>query len=116
MRKPPTCSTCGAEKPTDNAWCSNGYHIIQSGGLVTNDDSSQSQWNGTEWEHHPIYSPAVLSDQVTELRELLSSIWLYTNWRRVTMQLTTEQRELWLSIIVEDSEGPIDPKDWRWWA
>jgi len=49
-----------------------------------------------------------------ELKDLLASIWLYAHWRHVTMQLTTEQRELWLSILVEKCD--LDAKDWRWWA
>lgn len=51
-------------------------------------------------------------------RDLLTSIWLYVDWRYVTRQLTTTQRELWADAI--DAEGavrhPDDPTQAdRWW-
>ena len=85
------CTTCGAAEPAQNTWCSNAFHAPY------------------------VYSAAVLRGEMDDLRDLLSSIWLYTNWKNVTMHLTTEQREMWLAIIVAGSEAGIDPKDWRWW-
>ena len=50
---------------------------------------------------------------------VLAQLWLYTNWRYVTSQLTTEEREIWADAIDNhwrrvDPADPIDPVD-RWW-
>jgi len=56
--------------------------------------------------------------------DLLSSIWLYIDWRYVTRQLTTEQKELFADAVDADSarvaaqEGPAygpPSKAERWW-
>ena len=49
-------------------------------------------------------------------RDLLGTLWLYTNWRYVTKNLTTEQRELWADAIDEwhASQGE-ENKIERWW-
>lgn len=49
-------------------------------------------------------------------RELLGVLWLYTNWRYITRNLTTPQRELWADAIDEwhlsmGEENKIE----RWW-
>jgi hypothetical protein len=51
-------------------------------------------------------------------QDLLGDIWLYVNWRQVTRNLTTEQKELWAAAI-EASSHRSDPGlevtvD-RWW-
>lgn len=61
-------------------------------------------------------------EELAALRDLLGSIWLYTNWRAVTKQLTAEQRELWAFTIdavvgpgmVSPDESPRPVAD-RWW-
>jgi hypothetical protein len=55
-------------------------------------------------------------DVVRSYRELLWTIWLYVDWRYVTRQLTTEQKELWADAV--DQSG--DPEEQgqnadRWW-
>lgn len=57
-----------------------------------------------------------------QLRELLGSIWLYINWRYVTKQLTTEQKELFAREVdadiiagqIADGETSRPVAD-RWW-
>lgn len=55
---------------------------------------------------------------ITEVEELLASIWLYVNWYSVTRQLTTDQKNLWANAIdaVHDRNFPDDnsPVE-RWW-
>lgn len=63
-----------------------------------------------------------LAAEVERLRELLDSIWLYVEWRWVTRQLTTDQKNLWADAVdttsmarqVEDGEEPR-PVAVRWW-
>ena len=56
-------------------------------------------------------------EEIRELEELLASIWLYVPWKKVTRELTTEQRERWVAAINANSpeDEPLDPL-WRWWA
>lgn len=53
--------------------------------------------------------------ELPRMRALLAAIWLYVDWRYVTRQLTTEQKELWADAI----EATSDPNDRttvdRWW-
>lgn len=58
--------------------------------------------------------PADPQDEVTRLRDLLGCIWLYVNWRYVTKQLTTEQREMWADAVDGFGE-PETGKAERWW-
>lgn len=66
-------------------------------------------------------------DQLALAKEVLQSIWLYADWRYVTSQLTTAQRDFWADVIDENhiqqdieegtlgtkhSYGPVE----RWWA
>lgn len=61
-------------------------------------------------------------EEVEQLQDLLGSIWLYVNWRYVTKQLTTGQKELWADAVdadvmagqIEDGEEPRPVAD-RWW-
>ena len=64
-----------------------------------------------------------MAEQLGERYEdLLGSIWLYVNWRYVTKQLTTEQKELFADAVDAHSarlnagEPEIDlhPVE-RWW-
>lgn len=57
---------------------------------------------------------------VDQYRELLGDIELYVNWRHVTRQLTTEQKELWANAVEWSSaranNEPIQPgRADRWW-
>ena len=56
-----------------------------------------------------------LSAQLARYRDLLGSIWLYVNWRHVTTQLTTEQKELWADAVDACGEAGDSPVD-RWWS
>jgi hypothetical protein len=50
--------------------------------------------------------------------DLLHAIWLYVDWRKVTRQLTTEQKDLWADAVEAFSEilHPGDPAEAdRWW-
>lgn len=58
----------------------------------------------------------LLQAGVERRNEILGELWLYVNWRYITGQLTTEQKELWADAI--DALGdPEDqgPKAERWW-
>jgi hypothetical protein len=58
--------------------------------------------------------PTSVADYIERYQDLLRSIWLYVNWRYVTTQLTTEQKELWadaVDAIGEDDDLRVD----RWW-
>jgi hypothetical protein len=57
------------------------------------------------------WADKALSDEQAH-RELLGSIWLYVDWRYVTKQLTTEQKNLWADAV--DTDYP-EPKAERWW-
>ena len=50
-------------------------------------------------------------------QELLADIWLYIDWRWVTKQLTTDQKELFADAVDADlnRSGDPDPKSDRWW-
>lgn len=48
------------------------------------------------------------------LAEVLHSVWLYIDWRYVTKQLTTEQKNLFADAVDAHSEEP--PVADRWWA
>lgn len=54
--------------------------------------------------------------ELAQYRELLGCIRLYVNWRYVTKQLTTEQKELWADAVdaFGDPECPGPGVD-RWW-
>jgi hypothetical protein len=45
---------------------------------------------------------------------LLSSIVLYIDWRYVTKNLTTEQRELFADAVERDAGEPVSYVE-RWW-
>lgn len=50
------------------------------------------------------------------LREILSAIWLYVNWRYITRQLTYNQKELWADVLDSDvPEGTDEVLVDRWW-
>jgi len=54
-------------------------------------------------------------DPTLEYQELLSSIWLYVDWKYVTKQLTTEEKELWANAI-DETQNPEDTiRVHRWW-
>lgn len=52
--------------------------------------------------------------RVAELAEMLHSIWLYIDWRYVTKQLTTRQKNLFADAVDAGSEEP--PVADRWWG
>lgn len=54
---------------------------------------------------------------VADLQDLLASVWLYINWRYVTGQLTTAQKE-WFADAIEASrlrDGEHEVRADRWW-
>lgn len=58
-----------------------------------------------------------------QYQDLLHSIWLYINWRHVTRQLTTVQKELFADSVDaaskrenEDGFEPWKPVADRWWT
>lgn len=58
-----------------------------------------------------------VSKERDDLFELLGAIWLYVNWKSVTKQLTTEQRNLWADAVdatVADRDDESPTAD-RWW-
>lgn len=68
-----------------------------------------------QWWEHVGREKAALRAEVAPLRELLHVIWLYVDWRYVTRQLTTEQKELWATAIEQTpwDEQVVDVD--RWW-
>lgn len=49
-------------------------------------------------------------------QDLLGAIWLYVDWRYVTKQLTTEQKNLWADAVdVFGDEADHGAKADRWW-
>lgn len=52
-------------------------------------------------------------DDICLLEDVLADIWLYVDWRYVTRQMSTENRERWLQAIASQSD--IDEKDYAWW-
>lgn len=50
---------------------------------------------------------------VDQYIDLLATLWLYMNWRSVTRQLTTEQKNL-LADAVDAAHA--DPVAERWWS
>lgn len=58
---------------------------------------------------------AAKDEEIKKLRKLLHCIWLYADWRYVTKQLTTEQKELWADAIAQDPwDNEVTEVD-RWW-
>ncbi len=57
-----------------------------------------------------------VDEQHSAARDLLGCIWLYVNWRYLTKQMTTEQKEMWADAV-DDFGDPADrePKADRWW-
>ena len=59
-------------------------------------------------------------EQAVRLEELLAALYLYIDWRYVTKQLTTPQRELFADILdahrpsPDEVYGPSEPIE-RWW-
>lgn len=57
-------------------------------------------------------------DKVTfdQQRELLALMWLYADWKYVTRNLTTAQKDLWADAIDEyHANQGLDTKVERWW-
>ena len=65
------------------------------------------------------HKTSAILDRTTfdQQRELLGVLWLYTNWRYITKNLTTPQKELWADAIDEwhVSQGYEHSKVERWW-
>lgn len=62
--------------------------------------------------------PAVDDDTERRYQDLLGAIELYVDWRYVTRQLTTEQKELWADTVEAHGERahPGEPTTVdRWW-
>jgi hypothetical protein len=66
---------------------------------------------------------AELEAQVKDLQDILGSVWLYINWRYVTKQLTTPQKEMFADAVEAwhqdlNSDDPEYAQAWkidRWW-
>lgn len=55
-----------------------------------------------------------LEQDLVKIADLLGSIYLYVDWKYVTRQLTTEQRNLWATVL--ENYQPNEPLDIdRWW-
>jgi hypothetical protein len=55
-------------------------------------------------------------EQLALALDTLGAIWLYVNWRYVSKQLTTEQKELWADAVDEfGNPANTEPKAERWW-
>lgn len=70
-------------------------------------------------EYTAICAETVL-EAVGPYEDLLASIWLYIEWRYVTTQLTTEQKELFADSVDRSHERTHDGTDEpskaeRWW-
>jgi hypothetical protein len=102
----------GGRKPADPEWSDLDEserdewwdRALDAGPLIEGERFSRQAW-----------ADRALSDEQT-YRELLGSIWLYVDWRYVTKQLTTEQKNLWADAV--DTTGDPDfrePKAERWW-
>lgn len=57
------------------------------------------------------------TEREARYQELLADVWLYIDWRWVTKQLTTDQKELFADAVDADlnRSGDPDPKSDRWW-
>ncbi|GAB2964276.1 hypothetical protein [Saccharothrix stipae] len=63
----------------------------------------------------PTTGPApAAADPTAPYRHLLGAIWLYVDWRYLTKQMTTEQKELWADAVDAFGE-PQEGKAERWW-
>lgn len=57
-----------------------------------------------------------LEERVKKLESILSSIYLYINWRYITRQLTTSQKNMWADILDNEPEALAEgSKVNRWW-
>ena len=64
-----------------------------------------------------------LSDRLASLSGAMHSVWLHGNWRYLTAQMTTEEREAaWAAVLAESfslngGAEVLDPDspDWAWW-
>lgn len=52
---------------------------------------------------------------VAFLNDMLGAIWLYVNWRYVTKQLTTPQKERWADAIERAGHPDGGTQADRWW-
>lgn len=55
------------------------------------------------------------ADPTAPYRELLGCLWLYVDWRYVTKQLTTEQKELFADAVDSSLRPDLKPSADRWW-
>lgn len=84
-------SECGEHRPTGHrAWC---YR--------------DGEWCSPDAPCRGCERPLLLG--------LLASIWLYVDWRYVTRQLTTQQKELWADAIESTADPEVELTVDRWW-
>lgn len=55
------------------------------------------------------------TEEIDQLRELLGVLWLYVDWRYVTKQLDTEQKNLWADCV-DATPGSDGTRAERWWT
>ncbi|ALG07645.1 hypothetical protein [Kibdelosporangium phytohabitans] len=79
------------------------------------------RWREAERDNAALVEQVEQRDQqIAAYRELLGCIWLYVNWRYVTKQLETVQKELWADAVEQwqpdGSDDPPPPRTVdRWW-
>lgn len=63
-----------------------------------------------------IFDAEAAAQQQQDIRDLAATLWIYSNWRYITRNLTTQQRELWADVIDEwhAKQGEPDKVE-RWW-
>ncbi len=61
-------------------------------------------------------------EQAEELDGAMHSVWLHGNWRWLTSNMTTEEKEAALAAVVrhnqrihDDIGDRLNPADWAWW-
>ena len=67
---------------------------------------------------HAAQERGYLEGQIAKLEDILGNIWLYVDWRYITKQLTSEQKEMF-ALSVERWDKRLDPYGNlnvnRWW-
>jgi hypothetical protein len=63
---------------------------------------------------------ATAEEDVSALEDILGDVWLYIDWRYVTKQLTTPEKERFLAAVESwhnrlDPNEPFDAAPWAWW-
>ncbi len=109
---------CGVLVPTTEAWERHREAVRQRA-----DDAADALTQDVYVPQGPLVPPATITDRAPDWREnfeaaqhLLGCIWLYVDWRFLTKQMTTAQKEMWADAV-DNFGDPADrgPKADRWW-